>query len=308
MKKYCVMLIMVLLNFTLFSDFQEIIEKSDLYFWNNQNLASYEIVAEAWSKDLSKKEQFELAWRITRGWVIVTDELATTKQLSKRDILANYQKGIDWGEKSIELNKQSAIGYYWKAASYGRYGQTKGIFDSLDKAYLMIDLLKKGVNLDEDFADGFFLIGQLYYEVPKFFFGDKSWAISATRLAIDKYSSQKPFYIYNAPEYNSYYFVKLVSYLESRNWSAEKRVSQMKALKLEYKNSLDNYEKSKYFEANLDFSLIPEYADISLSNMSDKEEAVAISKFMLRWIEEQESVEYLEEHKQFYNDIIKKHS
>ncbi|MBN2653200.1 MAG: hypothetical protein JXR63_12545 [Spirochaetales bacterium] len=306
MKKKLVLFLLVAISASLFANFEEELKKADKFFWECKNAESLGVVEKLWSEDLTDDQKFDVAWRMSRAVVTYTDDLYYKGGTSKGDLLAGYDKGAEWAQTAIDINPSSPIGHYWKSANLGRYGQTKGIFDSLDKGYMMRDLLTQGANLDSDFADTFFLIGQLYNEVPKMFFGDKQWAVSSSRLSIAKFDPNKP-YIYYTPERNSYYYERLVIHLVDRNWNSGKRVSEMNKLKSSITEDMKPFEMSKYYEATIDFSTVPDYSTKPLSQLSDREEAVAICKWMITWIDKQSPVKYLQDHKKYYESIVNKY-
>ena len=59
-----------------------------------------------------------------------------------------FEKGQEYADQAIAADPQNNLGYYWKSSNIGRWGQVKGILNSLFKAGPMRDLLLKDLSLD----------------------------------------------------------------------------------------------------------------------------------------------------------------
>ena len=104
----------------------------------------------------------------------------------KDDLLKNYEEGEKYANQAIENFPNNPLSYYWKASNIGRWGQVKGILDSLGKAEPMQKLLIQAIDLDSDHSDSYFVLGELYDELPGWpiSFGNIDFAVSFARKSI----------------------------------------------------------------------------------------------------------------------------
>ncbi len=86
------------------------------------------------------------------------------------DKLFYYDKGVEYGEEGVEVNKHSLEANFWLAVNYGSYGQEKGIMKSLSLIPPIKDLAEKVVELDESYFYGgaWRVLGRLYHKAPGF--------------------------------------------------------------------------------------------------------------------------------------------
>ena len=79
------------------------------------------------------KEKAELYWRAARETLELGDQAEEAKQPAAA-ILKFFEEGEGYANKAIEADPQNDLGYYWKSSNIGRWGQIKGILNSLVKA------------------------------------------------------------------------------------------------------------------------------------------------------------------------------
>ncbi len=221
----------------------------------------------------SDSEKAGLYWRQARSTLNLADE-AEKKGASADELLAAYEKGENQAQKAVELDPNNHNGYYWRASNVGRWGQTKGILNSLMKAGPMRDDLEKAVRKDSGHADSFYVLGMLYASVPKLIsFGDVEYAVSYSRRALDAYNGKKVKYSY---------YQKLGEHLQQRDWSASKRRREAGKMKDDFRGASDPVEKYSYFEGGFDFDASQPYSPQGLSKLSDEEEAIKIMEWLVK--------------------------
>jgi tetratricopeptide (TPR) repeat protein len=125
------------------------------------------------------------SWKMSRAcyWLGVHTEGDDEK-------LAIYKKGIDVAKRAISLDPKSVESHFWLGVSYGKYGETKGVTNSV----ALIDPIKKEmqtvIELDEKFEGGgpHRVLGRLYHKVPGVLGGSTEKAIEHLEkaVAIDK--------------------------------------------------------------------------------------------------------------------------
>jgi hypothetical protein len=213
------------------------------------------------------KELAELYWRAARE----TLELGDVAEKAKRpepDILALFTEGEGYADNAIAADPQNDQGYFWKSANIGRWGQVRGIFDSLSKAGPMKDLLVKELSINPERSDPYFVLGQLYRELPGWpvSFGNIDAAVSLGRKAIDLRRAQVQAGIEKEIVYN--FYNELAKSLYKRDWSATRRVSEQKAKAAKLNEAGTPLEKGSLYEATA-----------ALQDMSDREEAKELVQF-----------------------------
>lgn len=184
----------------------------------------------------------------------------------KNELLSLYEQGEAYARQALELDSRNVEAYFWAAANIGRWGQTKGILDSLFKAGPMRENLLKGIRIDDSHADCWYLMGMLYFEVPPIIsFGNKTWAVSFMRKAIDHWIE---------PGQPLTYQFELARFLHDRNWSKSKRSRELQKMNRRFSEKRDILEKNSYYEGTMNFDSSLFYTNgQNLSALSDREEA-----------------------------------
>jgi hypothetical protein len=210
------------------------------------------------------KEKAELYWRAARETLELGD-IAEKQGKAQADILSVFTEGEGYADKAIAADPGNDLGYYWKSANIGRWGQVKGILDSLFKAQPMKDLLVKELSINPDRSDAYYVLGQLYRELPGWpvSFGDMAAAASLGRKAVDLREAQ--FQAGTAKELVYGFSVELAKTLWKRNWSATTRASELKNRKAKAGSVSTPLDKGSYYEATID-----------VTNVSDREEAKSL--------------------------------
>ncbi|MCF0237076.1 MAG: hypothetical protein HUK24_00640 [Sphaerochaetaceae bacterium] len=233
----------------------------------------YETLKSMLSKASSNDEKAEVLWRLARICVDLGDSL---DESDKSGRFKWYEEGEQYAKDSIAA-KETAMGYLWKCSNIGRWGQTKGILDSLAKAKPMYEDVKYMVNTLKclDSSEAWYLLAVLYDSLPgkPISYGDKDAAISYGRMACD---TVKPNLMYLGT------YQQLAEMLYSRNWSAKKRTSEIakmqKSWDKETKSTIDKY---MYYEGSKGSDITPVWSTSKLSEMSDREEAILILKYAI---------------------------
>jgi hypothetical protein len=214
------------------------------------------------------REKAELYWRLARTTLEVGD-LLELEGADEDILLDTYIAGEGYGDKSIELNPGSYWGYYWKSANMGRWGEVKGILNSLFKAKPMRDLLSQALAINPEHSDSFYVLGIMHRKVPGFpiSFGSTDKAVSLGRKSID--AQRAEFEAGTANEIKLSYFMELARSLKERNWSASKRGKKVRSKADNFRKESDVLEKNFSYEGAID-----------IPDVSDEEEAIDI----MRWV------------------------
>jgi hypothetical protein len=217
----------------------------------------------------SQAEKAELYWRASRETLELGDEAEDRKE-PKDAILKYFEKGQEYADMAIAADAQNNLAYYWKSSNIGRWGQVKGILNSLFKAAPMKELLLKDLSLDASHPDAYYVLGQLYRELPgaPLSFGDADSAVSLGRIALDlraeamKSGKEK--------ELNYSFYLQLAKSLWKRNLTAAKRASGLAKKQAAWQSAKTPLEKGSAYEAT-----------IQLAAGSDREEARQLVNWMI---------------------------
>jgi tetratricopeptide (TPR) repeat protein len=262
MKRLTVLLLVSLLAVpALLADFRQDMAQADLLHKHDAHEEARAFLEAALSRAASGQEKAEIYWRLARAWLNLGDQ-AEDRGTKGDALLAYFAKGEELAQQGIDADPGNHLAYYWKSATAGRWGQVKGILNSLFKAKPMRELLKKAVAIAPEHADSYYVLGQLFEQVPgsPLSFGDKDWAVSLGRKAADLRAVQVKAGLEDELVYD--YYTELAKHLRERNWNAAKRQKEQAAKAAHYAAKTDPMEKNCYYEGTL-----------TLKNISDREEA-----------------------------------
>ena len=268
MKKLALLLVMLLAAaMTLAAlDFTSV---DNLYDSGTDYRKVYDTLQDMLKNAKDNKEKSEVLWRLSRVCIDLGDALDKSDKNGK---FALFEEGENYALQSIDASP-NYLAYLWKCANIGRYGQTKGVLDSLGKVKPMKADLK--VITDEfnvvDSSEAWYMLAVLYDSVPGIFGGDSDYAISYARAACDTIPAK---YIYGGT------YKALAEMLYDRGWSADKRAKQIAKMQKNWdKETKSNFDKYAYYEGSKGADAMPKWTNTKLSAMSDKQEALVILKY-----------------------------
>ncbi len=254
----------------------ELFEQADELYEAEKHQEAMEVLERAENLVGSDREKAELYWRLSRTTLNLGDE-AERNGASSEQLLSQFEEGERLANKALEYDDDNHFAFYWRASNIGRWGQTKGVLNSLMKAGPMREDLERAVRSDSSHADSFYVLGMLYASVPKLIsFGNKEYAVSYSRRAIDAYRGDKTKYSY---------YLKLGDHLYQRDWSSRKREREARKKSSDFTEAKDPVERYKYFNAAFDPTKSQPYSSGGVKGMSDREEAVGIMEWIVGELE-----------------------
>jgi hypothetical protein len=219
----------------------------------------------------SPRDRAEFYWRMSEVALNMGDDLED--QGRDDDRLALYEQGEEFANLAIEANPQNHMAYYFKSSNIGRWGQTKGILQSLFKAGDMRDNLLVAVESKPNFGDGWNVLGMLYAAVPgrPVSFGNMAFAVSLSRKAMDSRQDE----IRRGEEEDMGVGIReeLANNLWARDWSASKRNREQDKMKRQFDRTNDLFEQALYYEGT-----------IRIPNVDDRTEAMDVLRDLIRWL------------------------
>ncbi len=203
----------------------------------------------------------ELYWRVARA----TQEMGNDAEdggAAKDAILKLFDEGEKYAEQGVQADPSNNLVYYWKSTNIGRWGETKGILNSLFRAGSMRELLVKDIGLNAEHSDAYYVLQQLYRELPgsPLSFGNTDMAVSLGRLAIDLRDKQVAAGV--EPKVNWAFYSQLGKTLWKRNWSSARRLAEQPKKKAASGAAKSALEKGSAYEGL-----------VTLAAVSDREEA-----------------------------------
>jgi hypothetical protein len=134
----------------------------------------------------------------------------------------------------------------------------------------MRDLLKRAVELNPEHSRSYYVLGQLYEQVPGFpiAFGNVDFSVSLGRKACDLHSEQYKTGLEKELDYD--FYTELAKHLYARNWAFSKRERELERKRSKYKSISHPFEKNLYYEGA-----------IELEGISDREEALKLIKWVI---------------------------
>ncbi len=277
---------------------EELFEKMDENFAESRFDENTELLEQAEDAAVSSSERAGYLWRLARNKLVLTDA-KKRNGAPKEELLEGYKRCEELADEAVSLDSRNHNAYYWRASGVGRWGQTKGVLNSLMKAGPMREDLEKAVSIESDHADSYYVLGQLYAAVPKLIsFGNIDYAVSYSRKALASYVGLQTKYSF---------YLKLAEQLWDRNWSERKRGNRFEDLEGDYREAETAVERNKYFEGVFDASASRVYARGGVDDLSDREEARKIVSWLIDAMESESRIpprqmEYLETAQQLQKD------
>ncbi len=255
------------------AQFQEILDQADRLHKQDQYEQSRLFLESSLPRASTDAQRAELQWRLARAWLNLGDK-AEDRGVKGLELLSYFERGEAAADRAIELDPGNHLGYYWKSGNIGRWGQIKGILNALSKASPMRDLLEQALKVKPDHADSYYVLGQLYEQVPGFplSFGNKDFAVSLGRLAVDLRERQVKAGLEEELDYD--FYTELAKHLWARNWDASRRIRDQKRKAGAYRSAASPLQTGCFYEGT-----------VSLENRSDRQEALAIAERTARQLE-----------------------
>jgi len=266
-----VLLILLLPAFALLAA-DDILKQADDLFDAEKYIEGFELMENALLSAGTNREKAEIYWRMAKFQLNITDD-EEDAGTAKETLLEMFTQGSDYATMATELYP-SADSYYWRSSNVGRWGETKGILDSLFKAGPMKEDLLKVIEYDAVYADAWYVFSRLYLKLPGWpiSFGNAPFAISFARRAIDTYAEE---------DLKISYYKSLAETLWKRNWNVSTRKREIKNRESKLKNAKNEHDKQAYFESSLGINYSPNYTSNKLVDMTDREEAKIITDWLL---------------------------
>ncbi len=199
-------------------------------------------------------DRAELLWRLARAELNNTDLGLYTGTVSEDSALNVLDGVVARADEAIQEDPSRGESYFWKAAAMAQQGQIRGVLNSLFMAGDINDLAVAAVERNSDISEAWFLLGQLYRELPgrPLSFGDNVYAVSFGRLSVALHEERLQ--RENLPSRYYDYYIQLAESLRNRDWSASRRRSRTASMADEYAAATDAFTRGANWEGSLELT------------------------------------------------------
>ena len=272
MRKIVLVLLVLLLPLFVLTAADDILKQADDLYDAEEYIEGFEFMENTLKSAGTDREKADIYWRMARFQLNITDD-KEDEGADKDTLLNMFTQGSDYAEMAIELYPSSHA-YYWHSSNVGRWGEVKGILDSLFKAGPMKEDLLKVIEYDPVYADAWYVFGRLYLLLPGWplSFGNIPFAVSFARRAIDTYTEE---------DLKISYYKSLAEILWKRNWNDKARIREIEKRESKLNSARNEHDTQAYFESSLGINCSPEYTGKKLADMTDREEARIITDWVL---------------------------
>lgn len=251
---------------------EDALARADELYENDRTAESVNLLEDALATAQNGSERAEVLWRLSRA-TLATGEALEDDGADVDLVLTTYERGERYGVEAVEADPNNHLGYYWQSANIGKWGQAKGILNALFKATPMRDLLQQAINQQPDHAGSYYVLGQLYAEVPGVIsFGNDDFAVGLARKSIDLHEDELA--SGEADEVEHDYYIQLASHLMQRGWNERKRNRELPKKRDAFSTASDRLEQGWYYEGT-----------VRIPAQDDVEEAEALLRDMIGRLE-----------------------
>jgi tetratricopeptide (TPR) repeat protein len=127
-------------------------------------------------------ESYDAYWKIGLAyyWLGRVEDSDSRKQTL-------YKEGIEFCKLAVELKPEKAEAHFWLGTLYGKFGEAKGVLQSLHLVPHIQKEMNTVIKLDSKYQGGgaYRVLGRLYYKLPSFKGGDINKSEEYLRKAIE---------------------------------------------------------------------------------------------------------------------------
>ncbi len=122
----------------------DLLKESDKYYFQFNNQASLDAVLKA---DKKFPNNWEVQWRISRGYVKIADHMPSSTGDQKDAQLAVYTKALNYADNAVKLAGDKSVNYLRRAIANGKIALFKGVFSVAGVVKQVRDDCEKGIAL-----------------------------------------------------------------------------------------------------------------------------------------------------------------
>jgi tetratricopeptide (TPR) repeat protein len=139
-----------------------------------------------------RKGDYELLWEISKRYQIFGQTLGKAQKKRK---LEAWSRGLEHGQRAVEVNPDGKEGHFYYMANLGAMAQCKGTLTSLWKLRKIKREMERTLELDPDWPPILLARAQYLMEMPGIFGGDKEEAMRLCQRVIELDPDHLPTYV-----------------------------------------------------------------------------------------------------------------
>lgn len=145
-KIFCFSIFLFLYNLAYSQTVTDLIKQSDeLIEVKFDNINQLKVIEQAYKLE---PNNFDVLWRMSRAYIDYGEHLPDKTDSDKEFQLKQYEKALDFANKSININPGSMIGYLHRAITNGRIALFKGVFKAISLVNSVKADLEKAIKLN----------------------------------------------------------------------------------------------------------------------------------------------------------------
>lgn len=210
------------------------------------------VTEEALQSAPSGRPRAELLVRLARAELNATDLDRYAATITEEEAMEALDRVVSRTESAMREDPSLADSYFWKAAAMAQQGQIRGVLNSLFMAGEINDLALAAIDRDPEISEVWFLLGQLYRELPgrPVSFGDNVYAVSFGRLSVELHEARLEREELPSKYYD--YYIQLAESLRTRNWSAPRRRSRHPSIAEAHAAADDDFTRGATWEGAIE--------------------------------------------------------
>ncbi|MGE5457486.1 MAG: hypothetical protein ACM3RX_03955 [Methanococcaceae archaeon] len=158
---------------------------------------------------------WEICWRLSRTYLDIADHMPASGSEQKEAQQAEFQKALNYAEKTVQLAPSESIGYIRRAAANGKIALFKGVFSAISLVNKVKADAEKSIKLGSSgsYIDALshYILGRTHMKVCEKAYlvrlplglgwGDMDKAEVELKKAVDTYPNFRMFYLELAKYY-----------------------------------------------------------------------------------------------------------
>lgn len=173
----------LLLAGTAWAQPEKLVKEGDALYAKRDQGDSAKKAVEAYEKALASNDKLDEAyWKIAKCYYWLGDQESDSDKKQ-----AIFREGIEMAKLGVQTNDKSAACHFWLGVLYGKFGEAKGIAQSLDLVEPIKNEMNTVMKLDEKFENAgcHRVLGRLNYKLPRMKGGDLAKSLEHLKKACE---------------------------------------------------------------------------------------------------------------------------
>ncbi len=162
--KTSIVFMILLWSFGAWAGAKDFVKKGDALLAQRKDLSKAKEAIKEYQKALALDPTIvDAYWKISQAYYWLGIHVKSKDQKMKL-----FKNGIEFGKMCVQVNPKVAECHYWLGVAYGKYGEAKGIMQSLYLVPFMKKELRAVIKLKPDLRmyGSYGVLGWVYFKVP----------------------------------------------------------------------------------------------------------------------------------------------